>query len=193
MIFMKYTFEPKQKFAKAYGSNVNVSTKSSVIICRVIRNKPLTRSRRLLEGLVNGTRNLDGKRYTNTAQEILSLVNSCEKNAEFLGLDNERLFVHASAHMGRIVQRRRRKAKFGSRIKSTNIQIMLIERGKERKTKISKKQIKERVKKEETDVDKEIKKEQKQLKKEVGELQKKEKELAEEEKQLEQSEKQLEQ
>ena len=55
------------------------------------------------------------------------MLNSCEKNAAFLGLDANRLSVHASAHKGAVVRRRRRKAKFGSRMKNTNIEMMLIE------------------------------------------------------------------
>lgn len=186
---MPYTFEPKQKFAKVYGRNVNVSTKSSVLICRVIRNKPLVRAKRLLEDLANRRRSLDGKYYSKTVREIRSVINSCEKNAEFLGLDNDRLFVHASAHMGTIMRRRRRKASFGSRIKSTNIEIMLVERGKEQKAKVSAKKIKGARKKEETEVDKELKEERIQMEKQIGELQKKEQSLAKEGKQIKELEK----
>ena len=142
MIIMPYTFEPKQKYAKAFGRDVRISTKSAAVICRVIKNKPLTRARRLLVDLSNQKRSLDGKYYSKTVGEFLNLLNSCEKNAEFLGLENEKLFVHASAHMGTNIHRRRRKSAFGSKLKSTNIEVMLIERGKESKTRVSKKEIK---------------------------------------------------
>ncbi len=144
---MPYTFVPKHKFAKAYGSDLRISTKHSVQICAVIRNKTLARAKRLLNDLDTQKRNLEGKYHTKAVREFLNMLNSCEKNAEFLGLDNEKLFVHASAHKGTRLKRRRRKAAFGSGLKSTNIEIMLIERGKESKTKVPKKKIEEQIKK----------------------------------------------
>ncbi|MBI3190556.1 hypothetical protein HYZ41_02535 [archaeon] len=146
---MPYTFVPKQNFAKAYGSDLRISRKQAVKICSVIRNKPLVRARRLLVDLKEQKRTLEGKYYTKTVAEILNLLNSCEKNAEFLGLDMEKLFVNASAHKGTLLRRRRRKSGYGSIMKSSNIEIMLVERGKESKTKISKKQLKEIKKKKE--------------------------------------------
>ncbi len=143
---MPYTFVPKHRYAKAYGNNMKISAKSAATICRVIRNKPLTRVKRLLNDLVVEKRSLEGKYYTKTVDKILSLLNSCEKNAEFMGLETERLFVHASAHKGTNFKRKRRKAAFGSKMKTTNLEIMLIERGKESKTKIPKKKIKEQIK-----------------------------------------------
>jgi ribosomal protein L22 len=124
--------KPKEKYAKAFGRDMRISTKSAVKLCRVIRGKKLSASKRLLSDLVAGRRNLEGKYYSKAVKEIYDLLSSCEKNAEFLGLDNEKLFVHASAHTGTIMKRRRRKSAFGSRLKSTNIEMMLIEKGKAR-------------------------------------------------------------
>lgn len=132
MIIMPYTFVPKEKHAKAYGNNMRISAKHAAKICRVIRNKPLTRVKRLLNDLVGGKRSLGQKYYTKTAEEMLSLIESCEKNAEFLGLDKGRLMVRASAHLGTMLKRRRRKAKFGSKMKATNLEIMLIESGRKK-------------------------------------------------------------
>lgn len=132
-----YTLKPKEKYAKAFGRNLKISRKAAVKICRVIRNKPLKRSKRLLENLVNRKQTLGRKYYTNTSKEILKLLNSCEKNAS--ELDIEKLFVHASAHEGNIVRRRRRKAAFGSKMKNTNVEIMLIEKGKSKEKEVVKK------------------------------------------------------
>lgn len=143
---MPYTFVPKQKFAKAYGTDLRISRKKAVKVCSAIRNKPLVRAKRLLVDLKEQRRTLDGKYYKKTVAEILNLLNSCEKNAEFLGLDNEKLFVNASAHKGTLLRRRRRKSGYGSRMKSSNVEVMLVERGKESKTKVSKKKIKEQMK-----------------------------------------------
>lgn len=130
---MSYTFKPKQKFAKAHGTNLHISTKTATKICRVIRNKKLTQVKRLLNDLLNEKRSLRGKYHTKTVKEIKMLLEGCEKNAEFLGLNMDALFVHASAHQGNIIRRRRRKAAFGSRMKSTNLEIMLIEKGEVKK------------------------------------------------------------
>ena len=136
---MSYTFIPKEKHAKAYGSNVRISRKSATIICNVIKKKPLIRGKRLLIDLQAKKRSLRGKYYSKTVDEILQLLESCEKNAENLNLDKGKLFIHASAHKGTIMRRRRRKSAFGSRLKTAHIEIMLIEKGKEKKAKIMKK------------------------------------------------------
>jgi len=157
---MTYTIKPKEKHAKAYGSNLRISTKDAIKICRVIRKKPLDRAKRLLVDLVSKKRSLAGSYYSKAVAEMLSLLESCEKNAEFLGLDPEKLMVHASAHTGPITRRRRRKSAFGSRMKSTNVEIMLIEKGKQRKETLEQlKQMEKKIKKKEEP--KEIKKESK--------------------------------
>ncbi len=128
-ILMGYTFEPKEPHAKALVANARVSTKNAEVVCRVVRGKKLTTARRLLEGLADGTRDLDGKYYTNAAEELLSLLNSCEKNAENKNLDKGKLFFHASASEGTHARRGRRKGSFGSRMKMTNMEVMLIQHG----------------------------------------------------------------
>jgi ribosomal protein L22 len=130
---MTYTIIPAEKHAKAYGRNLRISTKDAIILCRVIRKKPLERARRLLNDLDSKKRSLKGSYYSKAVAEILGLLESCEKNAEFLGLDPEKLLVHASAHTGPVIRRRRRKSAFGSRMKSTNMEIILIEKGKKKK------------------------------------------------------------
>ena len=127
---MTYTFKPEQKFARASGPNMRISTKSAQAICRAIRRKTLRRAKRLLQDMAAERRGLGGKYHTKTAGEMLRLLESCEKNAEFLGLDSGRLFVHASAHQGTTMRRRRRKSGFGHSLKSTNMEVMLIERGR---------------------------------------------------------------
>ena len=166
------TFKPEQKFAKASSKNMRISTKSSVVLCRVVRKKTLKRAKRLLTDLAAENRSLDGKYYTKTAKRMLELLESCEKNAEFLGLDNERLFVHASAHQGGSLRRRRRKAAFGARMKATNIEIMLIERGK-----ASEKVDKSKMQKKKSEAEKQIDQEKAEAKKQVQELKEKSKEL----------------
>lgn len=128
---MPYTFVPKEEHAKAFGDNLGVSTKNAVIVCRSINNKKLTVAKRLLENLISKQQSLKGMYYTNASKEILMLLESCEKNAEFMGLETSRLFVHAGATHGALRRRKRRKSGFGSAMKLTNVEIMLIQKGKE--------------------------------------------------------------
>lgn len=128
---MPYTFKPKERHAKAY-SWLNISQKDAKVICRVIRKKKLTTVKRLLEDLLSRKRSLRGKYYTKAVTEIKKLLESCEKNAKFLGLDMDRLFVYASSHKGPTLMRRRRKYEHGRLMKSTNVEIILVEKGKKK-------------------------------------------------------------
>lgn len=174
---MKSTFEPEYNNAKAFGTDMRISTKSAEIICNVIRNKPLTRVKRLLEDLVAERRSLRGKYYSKTVKSILNLINSCEKNAEFKGLDMDRLFVHASAHVGPNIKRRRRKGAFGSRMKSTHMEVILIERGKQPADKVAKKKIKEQIGSQGKEAAMEQEKDKEEIRKELEKLREEQKEL----------------
>ena len=174
---MSYTFIPKEKHAKAYGNNVRVSRKSATIICNVIKKKPLIRGKRLLIDLQAKRRSLRGKYYSKTVDEILQLLESCEKNADNLNLDKGKLFIHASAHKGTIMRRRRRKSAFGTQLKTANIEIMLIEKGKEKKIEIKKKGDKKSLKIE--TVAKDAEKIAKQIENDVEEKLKEKKEVKE--------------
>jgi len=124
---MPYTFKPDEKHSKVY-STLPISTKDANVICRVIRKKKLNTVRRLLDDLIAKRRNLKGKFYTKTVTNIKKLLNSCEKNADFQGLDKEKMFVYASAHTGPVMRRTRRRSAFGPRMKSTNVEIVLVEK-----------------------------------------------------------------
>ena len=171
------TFVPGHNYARAFGTSMRISQKSASIVCKAIKNKPLTRAKRLLEDLKAERRTLGGKYYSKAVKNMLMLLNSCEKNAEFKGLDADRLFVHASAHKGANVRRRRRKGAFGSTMKNTNMEILLIERGKERKDKVSKKKVKEQMTKKPTAAEQEIRAEKEETKRELERLKEEQKEL----------------
>jgi ribosomal protein L22 len=127
---MTYTCVPKGNFAKASSKNTKISTKDCIKLCRFIRGKKLSTAKRLLLGMANETIDMSGKHYTTAAREMLTLLESCEKNAVFMGFNVGNMFVHASAHMGNNIRRRRRKASYGSKMKATNLEIMVIERAK---------------------------------------------------------------
>jgi large subunit ribosomal protein L22 len=114
-----------KKSAKAYGRGLRISTKSSTILCRTISGKNLTKGKGLLQDLIDQKRDLDGKYYTNSSKEILNILKSAEANAEFRGLDVNRLVIFASAHKGFTFIRPRRLKMRRTRRKMTNIQIVL--------------------------------------------------------------------
>ncbi len=126
---VKYAYNPNPaKCAKAYGRGLRISTKSSVIVCRKITGMNLQKGKSFLEALLNKKASINGKHYTNISSELLSLLTSAENNAEFKGMDTERMIIHASAHRGftyytpRNAKRRREKRKM------TNIQVVLEQR-----------------------------------------------------------------
>ena len=123
---LKYALElnPK-KSSRAYGRSLSISTKSSVIICRVISGMNLIKGKSLLDDLLTGKRNLEGKFYTNTTKDILILLKSAESNAEFKGLDTTRMIIYASAHQGFTFYRPRRTKMKRMQKKVTNVQIVL--------------------------------------------------------------------
>jgi len=71
---MGYTFEPKEPHARAYGNNLDISTKNAQKICRVIRGKRLSTAKKILDGLITQKKSIDGKYYTKAANAILSLL-----------------------------------------------------------------------------------------------------------------------
>lgn len=127
---MPYTFKPKEKHAKA-RSLLYISPRNALIICRVINKKKLTMAKRLLEDIVSQRRSLRGKYYTSASTAILKLLESCEKNAENLGLEVGKLFVYASTCYGPKMRRKRRKSDFGTEMKASYVELILVEKGRE--------------------------------------------------------------
>lgn len=126
---IRYAYNPKpEKSVKVYGRGLRISGKSSVTVCRAISGKNLDKGKSLLAGLLNQKQSLRGKYYTNVAKELDRLLSSAASNAEFKGLDPNKLFIHASAHKGFSFRRARRFKMRGERRKVTNIQMVLEER-----------------------------------------------------------------
>jgi large subunit ribosomal protein L22 len=123
---IRYAFNPNpKKSAKVYGRALRISTKSSVTVCRKISGMNLQKGKRLLEDMIDKKRSLEGKYFTNTSKQILDLLKSGESNAEFRGLDTNRMVIHASAHKGFTFMRPRRLKMRRTRRKMTNVQIVL--------------------------------------------------------------------
>ena len=126
---MKYSYQAKEnKSAKAAGVALRISPRNSVDVCREINGLPLAKGKRLLENLLLEKVSIGRKYYTNTAEEILNLLKSAEANAEFKGLDAERLFISAVVGKGFTFMRPRRMKLRGMKRKVANLQIVLEER-----------------------------------------------------------------
>ena len=125
-MFMPYTFKPEKAYARAYGRNIPISTKDAILICKKIRKKSFFKSKKLLEDLKMKKISLGGKYYTKAVTNILKLLESAEKNAQYKGLENLIIkTITAETGPNRIRMKRRRS--FGSRLKNTHIKIVLKE------------------------------------------------------------------
>ncbi|MEM0381610.1 MAG: 50S ribosomal protein L22 [Nitrososphaerota archaeon] len=102
---------------------VDLSPKWSREACAAIKGMKLEEARRLLEDVVEKRRMIPYRRYrklrahhsqtrgpggypVKVAKHMLKLLDSLEANAEFKGLDTDKLVVvHAEAHKGRVVKK----------------------------------------------------------------------------------------
>lgn len=134
---MNYTFKPEQNHAKAKNS-LYVSKKDAMLVCKLIRKKKLSTVKRLLADVAAGKRSIGGRYYTKTVKEMEKLVKSAEKNAEAQLLDINKLFVYASCHDAPRMRRSRRKSDFGNEMKVTHVEIILVEKGSEKKQPVKK-------------------------------------------------------
>ena len=126
---MKYSLNPNPKISvKVYGGNLRISRRSSGVICKNISGKNLQKNKARLERVLTGKDSFDGKYFNNATTEILRLLNAAEKNAEFKGLDTDRLVTFASAHQGfKFYTPRRFKLRRRQR-KVCNVQIVLVQK-----------------------------------------------------------------
>lgn len=121
-----YSYKPEneEKAAKAYGRELRISPKYAVELCRELRGKKLEKAREYLQDIVDMKRPLPLRRYkkgvahrrglrkayagrypVKVAEHVTKLLNSAEANAEYNGLDKEKLYIrHISANKGRIIK-----------------------------------------------------------------------------------------
>ncbi len=106
---MRYAYKPTAEHARALGRSLRISPKHALVICRALSGQQLAKGKSLLEAVISGRKTIDGKHYfTNASEAILELLNSAEKNAEFKGLDLNRLIIHACVQKGFTFWRPRR-------------------------------------------------------------------------------------
>jgi large subunit ribosomal protein L22 len=112
-------FDP-DRAVKCAGREIKISPKAAVEICRTIRGMKLDSAKELLEAVQKKKRAIAFRRYhkevphrsldegwyagrypVKAAKKFLFLLEEMEANAEFKGLDVDRLrIVHAAAHRG---------------------------------------------------------------------------------------------
>lgn len=114
-----------ERTAIASGRDLRISPKAAVEICRAIRGLTLDDAKRLLQDVIALNRSIPYKRYkkkvahkgdlqgwyagrypVKACKAILKVIESAESNAEFKGLNLERLrVIHAVAHRGMMIKR----------------------------------------------------------------------------------------
>ena len=118
-----YPVEVGDKEVSVAGIDLPISTKNSIVICRKINKMTLEKAKRFLNDLIEKKIDINGKYYTKTAKEILKILESGEKNAEYRGIENP-IIKTISAERGPN-RRRRRRVGFGNKMKSTHIKLVL--------------------------------------------------------------------
>ena len=152
----KYAFEEQEDMAKAYGSNLGISTKVSIEIANHLRGRSTSKAKAILENVLKKKEAIPFKRFTDgvghrkgqniaagrypqkATQEFLGLIKQAEANAQNKGLGEELKIIHLAAHKA---GGQRRPGRHGSReFKRTHLEIAVKEQVKQKtKQKESKK------------------------------------------------------
>lgn len=136
--------------AKAAGRDLPISAKHSREVCRFIRGKGLQRVKKELAEVIKGKRAVPYGKYNQelshkkgmgagrfpkkTCQEILGLLESVEKNAQFKGLNTAQLeIVHICSHRGARPWHYGRQR--GRKMKRANVEVIVRERKKKEEVK----------------------------------------------------------
>ncbi|MEA1994000.1 MAG: 50S ribosomal protein L22 [Euryarchaeota archaeon] len=115
-------FEDELKIAKTFGKNLRISPKHAMEICREIRERKLSDVKGYLQDVIEKKRAVPFKRHrrkmghkkldkwdtgrypVKASKKILDLLEEVESNAEYKGLDTDKLkIIHISAYKGIII------------------------------------------------------------------------------------------
>ncbi len=127
MARIKYAYQPadETRAAKAMGYEMPISFKHAVEICRELRGKKISEAKKFLEDVIAMRRPVPFRKYKKkvahkrglkkwyagrypqkAAKYILKVLRNLEANAEYKGLELDKLvIVHAQAQKGRIIKR----------------------------------------------------------------------------------------
>jgi len=122
---MKYTVPIKEKMICA-SSTLPISTLNAVKVCRFLNGKKFSDAKKISNNILNGKVSIKGRYYTKTVEEIFKLLKQLESNAKTKNLDPDSMTLLISAHKGPTLHRlRRRRPKFGSKLKMSHLQAVL--------------------------------------------------------------------
>lgn len=140
---MKYAFNEfdKESMARARGSNLTISLKKSVEICKAIQGKKVGYVKKYLQNVIDGKEVVPYTRYNqemphkkgkgiaaggypkNVAKEFLKLVSTAEKNAENNEINGTLYVISASARQG--TSRYKMGRFLGRQRKSTHAEVIV--------------------------------------------------------------------
>ncbi len=130
-------------YSKIIGKNLPISTKQAIEILNSIRNKNIAKVKKFLQRVIDKKTPVEYKRFNRdtghkpgmaagrypvkSSKHILQLINSLEANAEFKGMDKEKLIIsyavankgNTQFHPGRIR---------GRQFKTTHIELRAMEK-----------------------------------------------------------------
>jgi len=121
---------PSDKMEAVARTTARISLKHSVILCKKLKGKKLSKAKTFLQNLIEKKESIDGKYYTKASSEILKLLENVEANAKQKNMNIERLFISKiKADKGFTFILPKSKAKFrGRRGKVTNLEVVVEER-----------------------------------------------------------------
>jgi large subunit ribosomal protein L22 len=142
---------PPEKTARALAHELHISPKHAVEICSELKHKRLESAKTLLEEVAALRRAIPMRRYNHdvphqpgtgpgrypkrAATELLKLLKDAESNAEYRGLDTERLVVaHMAARRGRVIRGSTPRAygRFSAKnVETVTVEVILRETGEE--------------------------------------------------------------
>jgi len=127
MARVDYAYKPKDELnsAKAMGYEMNISFKHAVEICREIRGRRIDEAIKIVEEIAKMKRAVPFRKYKKkvahrselekwyagrypqkAAKQILRVLKNLKANAEYKGLEIEKLVItHAQAKKGRVIKR----------------------------------------------------------------------------------------
>jgi len=109
-------------------SSLRISNRTTTFLGKKMKGFKVPRAKKFLEDLAGRKIDINGKHYTKTAEELLNLINSAEKNAVFAGLNPDKMFVNINTGTGFSFYRPKSRFRFRRRqAKVTNVIITLKE------------------------------------------------------------------
>ena len=128
---LDYSLKPQNeaKVAKAIGKDINISFKKTIAVCDCVREKNLTEAIALLERVIALEEAIPFRKYNKgvshrtgvgiakypkkAATEVLKVLKNAQGNAEYKGLDNDRLkIISIMVNKGQCRKRRKPKGRW---------------------------------------------------------------------------------